>query len=266
MNHSPAAHVTRRTILRAWLALPAAYLLAACTRQSPTTSPPEPTTPAQAVATAPAATATLPASTPTTLPPAAATAPQATTPAATRPPATTTTPTPAAQAAVLSPTPECGDDDDDPTPAQTEGPYYTPNTPERASLLEAGMAGTRLVLTGAVLTTGCVPVARALIDFWQADDAGVYDNTGFRLRGHQFTDAQGRYRLETILPGLYPGRTRHIHVKVQAPNRPVLTTQLYFPGEARNASDNIYRAELLVDMRDATAGKEAAFDFVLNIG
>jgi protocatechuate 3,4-dioxygenase beta subunit len=167
---------------------------------------------------------------------------------------------------VLTPTPECGDDDDDPTPAQTEGPYYTPNTPERASLLEAGMAGTKLVLTGSVLTTGCAPVARALVDFWQADDAGRYDNTGFRLRGHQFTDAQGRYRLETVVPGLYPGRTRHIHVKVQAPNRPILTTQLYFPGEARNAADGIYREELLIAVRDVPSGKEADFDFVLNLG
>jgi protocatechuate 3,4-dioxygenase beta subunit len=171
-----------------------------------------------------------------------------------------------AQAVVLTPTPECGDDDDDPTPAQTEGPYYTPNTPERASLLEAGMAGTKLVLTGSVLTTGCAPIARALVDFWQADDAGQYDNVGFRLRGHQFTDAQGRYRLETVVPGLYPGRTRHIHVKVQAPNRPVLTTQLYFPGEARNASDGIYREELLIAVRDVAGGKEGEFDFVLNLG
>jgi protocatechuate 3,4-dioxygenase beta subunit len=268
------AHLTRRTILRAWLALPAAYILAACTGQSSATTTPEPTLSAQATGTAPAATATTPASAPpstaTVTPSAAATAataPQATpiAPPATQATAANATATAAAQAVVLTPTPECGDDDDDPTPAQTEGPYYTPNTPERASLLEAGMAGTKLILTGSVLTTGCAPVARALIDFWQADNAGVYDNSGFRLRGHQFTDVQGRYRLETVVPGLYPGRTRHIHVKVQAPNRPVLTTQLYFPGEARNASDGIYREELLVAMRDVAAGKEAAFDFVLNI-
>ncbi len=43
---------------------------------------------------------------------------------------------------------------------------------------------------------------------------------------------QGRYTLETIVPGEYPGRTQHIHVKVQAPNGPILTTQIYFPGVA----------------------------------
>ncbi len=59
------------------------------------------------------------------------------------------------------------------------------------------------------------PLANALLDFWQCDDAGVYDTRGFKLRGNQFTDAEGRYRLDTIVPGLYPGRTRHIHVKLQ---------------------------------------------------
>jgi protocatechuate 3,4-dioxygenase beta subunit len=174
---------------------------------------------------------------------------------------------PAAPAAnqQLQPTPACGDADDV-TPAQTEGPYFTPNSPERASLLEGGLAGTRLILEGAVVTRSCQPVARALVDFWQCDNAGVYDNTGYRLRGHQFTDAAGRYRLETIVPAVYPGRTRHIHVKVQAPNRPVLTSQLYFPGEAANQRDGIYNRELeLQDYRDASGGKAGRFDFVLNL-
>jgi protocatechuate 3,4-dioxygenase beta subunit len=168
----------------------------------------------------------------------------------------------AAQA--LPPTPACGDDDD-PTPAQTEGPYYTTNTPERASLIEPGISGTKLVVAGYVLTTDCKPVERALIDFWHADDNGDYDNSGYRLRGHQFTDAQGRYALETIVPGLYTGRTRHIHVKVQAPNQPVLTTQLYFPGEASNDRDSIFNSALVLSMQDAADGKDAAFNFVLEV-
>lgn len=164
----------------------------------------------------------------------------------------------------LVPTPTCADDDD-PTPAQTEGPYFTPGSPQRTSLLEARMGGAKLTLTGAVLSTACQPVARALVDFWQCDDQGEYDNRGFRLRGHQFTDAAGRYTLETIVPGVYPGRTRHIHVKVQAPNRAVLTTQLYFPNEPGNARDSIFREECVIDMRDAASGKAGAFDFVLNV-
>src|SRR6266540_2880166 len=74
--------------------------------------------------------------------------------------------------------------------------------------------------------------------------------------------AGGRFRLETVVPGLYTGRTRHIHVKVQAPNRPVLTTQLYFPGEAANAADGIFREELLLAM---SGDRQASFTFVLSV-
>ncbi|HXF61248.1 MAG TPA: hypothetical protein VNK95_06505 [Caldilineaceae bacterium] len=170
-----------------------------------------------------------------------------------------------AAAPSLTPTPACGDDDDDPTPAQTEGPYYTPNTPQRTSLLEPEISGERLVLAGYVLTTDCRPVAAALLDFWHCDAQGIYDNVGYKLRGHQFSDETGRYTLETIVPGVYPGRTRHIHVKVQAPNQPVLTTQLYFPGEPENARDSIYRPDLEMAYEDTPDGKAGSFNFVLAI-
>jgi protocatechuate 3,4-dioxygenase beta subunit len=177
-------------------------------------------------------------------------------------PATTVGGAAAATATTLAATPECRDADDV-TPAQTEGPYFKASSPERADI-RAGASGTRLILSGTVVTTGCKAVDRALVDFWQADGAGAYDNAGYSFRGHQYTDAQGRYRLETVVPGLYPGRTRHIHVKVQAPGGRVLTTQLYFPGEARNASDGIYRKECEITMADAADGRSGTFRFVLN--
>lgn len=176
------------------------------------------------------------------------------------------TPTAAPESvAVLEPTPACGDDDDEPTIAQTEGPYYTPNTPERTSLLEEGISGRRLLLTGFVLAPDCSPIPRALIDFWHCDDTGVYDNVGYRLRGHQFSDDNGGYQLTTIVPGLYPGRTRHIHVKVQAPNQPVLTTQLYFPNEPENDRDGIFHPSLLMEISEDADGMNARFNFVLAI-
>jgi protocatechuate 3,4-dioxygenase beta subunit len=169
----------------------------------------------------------------------------------------------AAPGTTLAPTPAC-DDGDEPTVAQTEGPYFTPDSPERASLLEAGMPGQRLVVAGTVLTTDCRPVRRALLDFWQADDAGQYDNQGYRLRGHQFSDDQGAWRLETVVPGIYTGRTRHIHVKVQAPDGPVLTTQLYFPDEPANERDGIFSPDLqLGDVRERGDRRTASFTFVL---
>ncbi len=156
------------------------------------------------------------------------------------------------------PTPACGDDHG-PTPEQTEGPYYTPDTPRRRNLAEPGVRGERLVLAGTVLDTSCRPIRRALLDFWQADGEGEYDNEGFRLRGHQFTDARGRFTLTTVVPGLYPGRTRHIHVKVQRPNGAVLTTQLYFPDEPQNEGDGLFDSALVMDLD----GSRARYDFVL---
>jgi protocatechuate 3,4-dioxygenase beta subunit len=143
------------------------------------------------------------------------------------------------------------------TPRQTEGPFFKPQSPETRTLAPRGAS--TLVVEGRVLGRDCRPVGRALLDFWHADEDGEYDNAGFRFRGHQLTDVEGRYRLETILPGAYPGRTRHIHVKVQAAGGPVLTTQLYFPGEAGNARDGLFRPELLVTPQKAGL---VAFDFI----
>jgi protocatechuate 3,4-dioxygenase beta subunit len=169
-----------------------------------------------------------------------------------------------AQPGALPPTPSCVDKGT-PTLSQTAGPFFKPRSPERASLLEPSMGGARIVVTGSVLSTSCRPIPGALLDFWQADDQGRYDNSGFRLRGHQFTDAQGRYRLETVVPGLYTGRTRHIHVRAQAPNHPVLTTQLYFPDEPGNRSDSIFRPELVMAVRDEAGAKAGMFNFVLAV-
>lgn len=169
-----------------------------------------------------------------------------------------------AQPRPLTPTPSCVDKGT-PTPPQTAGPFFKPQSPRRTSLVEPGMAGTRLVVAGSVLATDCRPIPGALVDVWQADDRGDYDNAGFRLRGHQFADEQGRYRIETIVPGAYAGRTRHLHVRVQAPNQPVLTTQLYFPDEPGNQRDGIFRPELVMAVRDGQNPKTAAFDFVLAV-
>ena len=162
-----------------------------------------------------------------------------------------------AQSARLVPTPECQPGRT--TATQTEGPFYSPRTPLKTSF-RADAAGQPIVLEGYVLSTDCKPLAGAWLDFWQADPMGDYDNAGSRLRGHQFTDAQGRYRLETILPAVYPGRTRHIHVKLRArAGGRVLTTQTYFPGEAGNARDSLYQPEL----EARRSGDALRMDYVL---
>ena len=69
----------------------------------------------------------------------------------------------------------------------------------------------------------------------------------------------------SILPALYPGRTRHYHIKVQAPERPVLTTQLYFPDEPANRRDGLFRRDLAMRITEAPDGLAARFDFVLDM-
>ena len=162
----------------------------------------------------------------------------------------------------LAPTPACHDGDE-PTLPEIEGPFFKPKSPRRSDLREGGITGRAVELSGVVLTRSCRPVANVLVDLWHADEAGDYDNKGFRLRGHVFTDAQGRYSFRTIVPGLYPGRTRHYHVKVQAPNRPILTTQLYFPNEERNRADDFFHRELVMQVAGAEGALQARFDVVL---
>jgi protocatechuate 3,4-dioxygenase beta subunit len=149
---------------------------------------------------------------------------------------------------------------------ETEGPYYKTGSPERIDLTEEGTAGERFTLTGYVFDKDCKPVAGAWLDFWHADGNGVYDNAGFKLRGHQFTDQQGRYILKTVLPGEYTGRTNHIHVKVgKQAGGPAATSQLYFPEGKRNAIDMIFNKSMLVTMgKDKDGKKTGFFNFKLN--
>ncbi|HEY7666442.1 MAG TPA: intradiol ring-cleavage dioxygenase [Xanthobacteraceae bacterium] len=169
-----------------------------------------------------------------------------------------------AAAAPLAATPQCHDGEAA-TLRQTEGPYFKPSSPQRADLVEPQSRSRVVELAGRVVTRACRPVARALVDLWHADEHGQYDNSGFRYRGHLFTDADGGYRFRTIVPALYPGRTRHYHLKVQAPHQPVLTTQLYFPDEPANRRDGLFRRELLMRIAEAGDGVAARFDFVLDL-
>lgn len=159
-------------------------------------------------------------------------------------------------ARVLAPTPACADPDD-PTPPVGEGPFFRPSSPERTSFLEPGLDGTPFELTGRVLTTDGRPVSRAVLDFWHTDRTGSYDNQGHRFRGHQSTDAEGRYVLRTIVPGAYGGMPKHYHVKLAGGGR-ALTTQLQFPEDAKT-----FRIDERLVIEVARGAGSGRFDFVL---
>jgi protocatechuate 3,4-dioxygenase beta subunit len=166
-----------------------------------------------------------------------------------------------ASARTLAPTPAWADADD-PTPSTGAGPFFTPRSPERTSFRDPGLAGTPIELGGRVLGTDGRPLSRALLDFWHTDDTGEYDNDGYRCRGHQYADADGRYVLRTIVPGAYGGRPKHIHVKLAGGGR-ALTTQLLFPEDARNGRDGLFDERLAMKLADGASGRVARFDFVL---
>jgi protocatechuate 3,4-dioxygenase beta subunit len=164
----------------------------------------------------------------------------------------------------LAPTPSCRDGDES-TVGQTEGPFFKPRSPERGDLREPGAGGRRFKLSGFVLTRSCRPLRGAVVDLWHAAETGKYDNISFRYRGHVITKADGAFRFRTIVPALYFGRTRHYHVKVQAPGGRLLTTQLYFPNEPANLRDVLFQSELLMRVADAGDDLDGRFDFVLDV-
>lgn len=164
----------------------------------------------------------------------------------------------------LAPTRSCHDGDE-PTAHETEGPFFKPKSPQRSDLREPGAKANQFELSGLVLTRSCRPLGGAVVDLWHADENGEYDNTGFRYRGHVITGPDGEFRFRTIVPAIYPGRTRHYHVKVQAPRSRLLTAQLYFPNEPANLHDGLFQRNLLMRVADASGHLDGRFDFVLNI-
>jgi protocatechuate 3,4-dioxygenase beta subunit len=151
------------------------------------------------------------------------------------------------------------------TTSNIEGPFFLPDSPERTDI-RLSLSGPRLRLRGKVMGPDCEPIAGALVDFWQADEDGAYDVTGDTFRGHQTTDRDGNYVLESIIPGRYLNgaqyRPAHIHVKVGARGG-VLTTQLYFPDDPFNDIDPFIDFSLIVNVVQAGEVTEASFDFVL---
>jgi protocatechuate 3,4-dioxygenase beta subunit len=148
-----------------------------------------------------------------------------------------------------------------PTPAQTLGPFYPRSPAQRPANIDPDLIvvdgqkvvtkGLPLYLTGRVLARNGQPVDGALVEIWQCDANAVYhhpdggDEGGrdpaFQGYGQARTDVSGVFHFRTIKPVPYPGRTAHIHVRVQSEKMGSLATQLYLPDEPGNERDVIYR-------------------------
>jgi len=151
------------------------------------------------------------------------------------------------------------------TPAQQEGPFFSPGSPQRSSLIDEGMPGVPVLVFGRVFNQDCNPIPEAKLDFWLADVNGEYDNVGYILRGHVLTNENGYYQIESIEPTSYTGRPPHIHVKVHAPSgEELLTTQMYFAG-SENSAEVINNPELFVTYleKDEDGHLQVLFNFVV---
>ena len=145
------------------------------------------------------------------------------------------------------------------TPAMTLGPFYPDRLPiEQDADLTAitgrpgRAAGQILYLAGRVLDTRGKPLPRARLELWQANSHGRYIHSGdgdasgpldpnFQGYASLRADAEGRYRIKTVKPAPYSGRTAHLHFNVDARGAK-LTTQMFFEDERLNERDGLYRA------------------------
>jgi protocatechuate 3,4-dioxygenase beta subunit len=190
-------------------------------------------------------------------------------------------------------------------PEQTEGPFFVDTQLNRSDIRPDPSDGSvkqgaplQLVLrVSRIASSGCSPLAGAMVDIWHCDALGAYSDFSFEgtegkkfLRGYQLTGANGSVRFTTIYPGWYPGRTVHIHFKVRTGSALGesydFTSQLYFDDSVtdevhtkepyasrgqrtlRNAQDGIFRGggnQLILLLKKAGQGYEATFDIGLQI-
>jgi protocatechuate 3,4-dioxygenase beta subunit len=90
-----------------------------------------------------------------------------------------------------------------------------------------------------------------------------YDNNGYTLRGRQFTDANGYYRLTTVIRGFIQAARNTFTLKFQAPNGKPITSQLFFPGMAGDDTDRVFDLGLLLAIQESSDEQQGQFNFIV---
>lgn len=166
------------------------------------------------------------------------------------------------------------------TSSTTEGPYYVTGTAQlvNGQLNYTGLSGDIIKISGYVYagTDNTKPLANAKVDIWQADAGGNYHPASngsvtkynidqIALRGYVLTDEKGYYEFNTIYPGEYEGRARHIHVRTMADGYTAVTSQLIMSkmGDATPAEEDSIASSLPACHKLTFTNGSATFDFRL---
>jgi catechol 1,2-dioxygenase len=126
------------------------------------------------------------------------------------------------------------------------GPFYRPGGPVKNNLALKDEPGNPIELSGTIRHKDCkTPYQKATIELWHCDAKGVYDNNSaeFRYRGTTYSDDNGNYTFNTILPVAYDAggghvRPAHFHLMITAEGYQPLVTQLYFSGDTHIKNDH----------------------------
>lgn len=99
-----------------------------------------------------------------------------------------------------------------PTAEMTLGPFFPREFAQGANDLAAGAGGGEVIeIAGRVTQMDGKPLDNLVLEIWQADSRGRYDNPAFQGWGRAATDAQGVYRFRTLKPGAPQGRLAHVN-------------------------------------------------------
>ena len=158
------------------------------------------------------------------------------------------------------------------------GPYFVEDAPIRTLIAHPDEPGQRLFVSGRILQNDCeTPISGAMLEVWHANDAGCYSinlecNTGnpendeYNLRGKMFSNANGQYAFETILPGNYASRPIHIHIKITTPDNEVLVSQIYFDSDPLCDTDPWCQdaGERVLVLQEDSSGLHGQLDIFMN--
>jgi len=170
------------------------------------------------------------------------------------------------------------------TTQDIQGPFYIENPPNISILTPPEITSDFLFITGTVYAKDCkTPIPNAVVDIWHANK-GVYDETSSTFlnsdyennyyRGQVFTDSNGNYAFQTIMPGKYLNgstyRPSHIHYKSSYLNQNEITTQLYFEGDSSIetdpwASDPSANNRIVTTQIDENNNTHAIFNIYLDV-